>query len=161
LTNDLLQDRFYEIWKRQIFSMNQSIITVVLVDWKTKQAEIAFVRTRVFVEEQKVPLEIELDDQDVHCQHVLAFDQNHHPVGTGRLDPKGKIGRMAVVPSRRGKGIGGQILQTLIQYGRNNGLEHFYLSAQICAVGFYEKHGFIQYGEQFEEAGIPHVMMKK
>lgn len=140
--------------------MNQSIITIALVNWKAKQAQIAFVRERVFVEEQKVPLEIEMDDLDAVCQHVLVYDSNHNPVGTGRIDPKGKIGRMAVLPSYRGKGIGGQILQTLIQYGRNSGLRHFYLSAQIHAVGFYEKHGFKVYGEEFEEAGILHIMMK-
>lgn len=135
-------------------------MTIALVDWKDKQAQIASVRMRVFVQEQKVPAEIEMDDRDVVCQHVLAYDVNHNPVGTGRLDPKGKIGRMAVLAQYRGMGIGGKILQALIQYGQKNGIKRFYLSAQTHAVGFYEKYGFTKYGETFEEAGIPHVMMR-
>ena len=137
-----------------------SAVSINLVDWKEKQAEIVFVRTQVFVREQKVPVEIEMDDRDAVCQHVLAYDQKHNPVGTGRIDAGGKIGRMAVLPLYRKKGIGGQILQTLIQYGRKNRIQQFYLSAQLHAVGFYEKYGFTPYGEPFEEAGIPHIMMK-
>jgi predicted GNAT family N-acyltransferase len=137
-----------------------SSITVVLVQWKEKEADIAYVRKTVFVQEQKVPLEIEMDEHDPHCQHVLAYDQNNNPIGTGRLDPKGKVGRMAVLPQYRKAGTGGRILKTLIQFGREKGLRKFYLSAQLHAIGFYEQHGFTRYGEQFQEAGIMHVMMK-
>lgn len=136
-------------------------ITVILVKWQDKQADIFYVRKTVFVDEQKVPLEIEMDEYDPQCRHVLAYNNNNHPIGTGRIDPKGKIGRMAVLPQYRGKGIGKRILETLIQYGRDNGLGQFYLSAQLHAVGFYEKSGFMRYGEEFEEAGIMHVMMKR
>jgi predicted GNAT family N-acyltransferase len=135
-------------------------ITVELDQWKEKEADIGYVRKTVFVDEQKVPLEIEMDEHDPHCQHVLAYDQNNRPIGTGRLDPKGKVGRMAVLPHYRKMGTGGRILKTLIQYGRDNRLCQFYLSAQLHAVGFYEKYGFTRYGEKFEEAGIMHVMMK-
>jgi predicted GNAT family N-acyltransferase len=114
----------------------------------------------VFVDEQKVPLEIEMDEHDPQCQHVLAYDQNNNPIGTGRLDPKGKVGRMAVLPQYRRMGVGSRILKTLIRYGREKGLRRFYLSAQLHAVGFYERYGFTQYGDEFTEAGIMHVMMK-
>ncbi len=66
---------------------------------------------------------------------------------------------MAVLPAYRAKGVGRRILDTLIQYGRQTGLRHFYLSAQLHAVGFYEKAGFTAYGDEFEEAGIMHIMM--
>jgi predicted GNAT family N-acyltransferase len=139
-------------------SMNS--ITVALVQWQEKEADIGYVRKTVFVQEQNVPLEIEMDEQDPQCQHVLAYDQNNRPIGTGRLDPKGKVGRMAVLPHYRGMGTGRRILETLIQYGRDKGLQRFYLSAQLHAVSFYEQYGFTRYGEEFEEAGIMHVMMK-
>lgn len=135
-------------------------ITVLLVNWEEKESDISYVRRTVFVEEQNVPLEIEMDENDPQCQHVLAYDQNNNPIGTGRLDPKGKIGRMAVLPQYRKRGVGKRILKTLIQYGKDKGLHHFYLSAQLHAVGFYEKYGFTRYGDEFEEAGIMHVMMK-
>lgn len=135
-------------------------ITVELVKWEEKKEDIAYVRKTVFVDEQKVPLEIEMDELDRQCQHVLAYDQHHHPIGTGRLDPKGKVGRMAVLPHCRRMGVGRRILKTLIQYGRDKGMRRFYLSAQLHAVGFYEQYGFTRYGEEFEEAGIMHVMMQ-
>ncbi|MEN6309212.1 MAG: GNAT family N-acetyltransferase, partial [Anaerohalosphaeraceae bacterium] len=131
------------------------------VAWKDKKSEIYFVRKTVFVDEQNVPPEIEIDENDPLCQHVLASNQDNQPIGTGRIDSKGKIGRMAVLSMYRAKGVGRSILDTLIQYGRNAGLRHFYLSAQLHAVGFYEKAGFTAYGEAFEEAGIMHIMMEK
>jgi predicted GNAT family N-acyltransferase len=135
-------------------------IIVELVQWQEKEADIAYVRKTVFVDEQKVPLEIEMDEHDPQCQHVLAYDQNNRPIGTGRLDPKGKVGRMAVLPQYRRMGVGSRILKTLIQYGRDKGLCRFYLSAQLHAIGFYEQYGFTRYGEEFKEAGIMHVMMQ-
>ncbi len=104
------------------------------------------------------PIMLCVRQNDPLCRHVLACDGNR-PIGTGRIDPKGKVGRMAILPAYRGTGVGRRILEALIQYGKDNGLRHFYLSSQTHAVGFYEKAGFVRYGEEFEEAGIGHVMM--
>lgn len=134
-------------------------ITVLLVNWEEKESDISYVRRTVFVEEQNVPWEIEIDEYDPQCQHVLAYDQNNNPIGTGRIDSKGKIGRMAVLPQYRKRGVGKRILKTLIQYGKDKGLRQFCLSAQLHAVGFYEKSGFKRYGDEYLEAGIMHVMM--
>jgi len=133
-------------------------VTISLGNWDDKKADLYFVRKTVFVDEQHVPAEIEMDENDPLCRHVLACDGNR-PIGTGRIDPKGKIGRMAILPAYRGTGGGRRILEALIQYGKDNGLRHFYLSSQTHAVGFYEKACFVRYGEEFEEAGIGHVMM--
>ena len=133
-------------------------VTIAFVNWDDKKADLFFVRKTVFVDEQNVPADIEMDENDPLCRHVLACDGGK-PIGTGRIDAKGKVGRMAILQAYRGTGVGRRILEALIQYGKDNGLVHFYLSAQTHAVGFYEKAGFVRYSEEFEEAGIPHVMM--
>jgi predicted GNAT family N-acyltransferase len=135
-------------------------ITVSIVSWSDKQAEITFVRRAVFVEEQNVPESIELDDRDPYCHHVLACDGAGAPVGTARLDTNGKIGRMAVLREYRGVGVGREMLRVIMDCGRANGITDFHLSAQISAVGFYQKMGFKLSGGEFEEAGITHINMR-
>jgi len=129
------------------------------VSWSDKQAELVSVRRAVFIEEQDVPESIELDDRDPDCHHVLACDKSGAPIGTARIDTNGKIGRMAVLPEHRGLGVGTKMLEAIMEHGRSNGTTDFHLSAQISAVGFYEKMGFETYGEQFQEAGITHINM--
>lgn len=127
-----------------------------VVDFK----DLRSVREPVFVVEQEVPLEKEWDELDPKCQHVIARDSEHKPIGTGRLTPEHKIGRMAVLREWRGKGVGEALLVALIDQARAQGLREVSLNSQIDAVGFYEKFGFKPYGEQFEEAGIQHQAMK-
>jgi len=135
-------------------------ITVSMVSWSDKQAELTSVRRAVFIEEQNVPESIELDDRDPNCHHVLACDKTGCPVGTARIDANGKIGRMAVLRDYRGLGVGREMLRTIMDYGRANGITDFHLSAQISAVGFYRKMGFEPFGDEFEEAGIQHIKMR-
>lgn len=135
-------------------------ITVSVVDWSDKRAELTSVRRAVFIEEQNVPETIELDDRDPNCHHVLACDKSRCPIGTARMDANGKIGRMAVLRDYRGLGVGREMLRTIMDYGRANGITDFHLSAQISAVGFYRKMGFESFGDQFEEAGIQHINMR-
>ena len=123
-------------------------------DWP----EVVALRTRVFVDEQGIPEKDEFDAEDADCLHVLVR-LNRDPVGTGRLNPAGKIGRIAVVAGRRGQGIGSQILRELLDTARRVGIREPFLHAQLQAVPFYEKFGFSREGEEFDEAGIPHVRM--
>ncbi len=118
------------------------------------------VRETVFVQEQRVPRELELDALDPQCTHVLAEDANGHPIGAGRLTPDRRIGRMAVLPAWRGHGIGGAMLDALLQHAHDNGWQEVTLHAQVDAIAFYRRHGFIAYGERFQEAGIKHQSMR-
>ncbi|KPK41453.1 MAG: hypothetical protein AMJ65_09435 [Phycisphaerae bacterium SG8_4] len=136
-------------------------IVISVVRWSDKHAELTSVRRAVFIEEQNVPESIELDDRDPDCSHVLASDESGNPIGTARMDSSGKIGRMAVLCEHRGRGVGTKMLVAIMEHGRSGGITVFYLSAQIGAVGFYRKLGFETHGEQFQEAGITHINMRK
>jgi predicted GNAT family N-acyltransferase len=114
----------------------------------------------VFVEEQGVPAELEMDEMDVQCIHALAFD-GERAVGTGRLLPDGHIGRMAVLKEFRGKGAGGALLAKLMEAAKSRGDREVLLSAQVHAVPFYQAYGFELFGEIYEEAGIPHRDMRR
>jgi predicted GNAT family N-acyltransferase len=138
--------------------MNDFVIAIV--SWSDKQAELYSVRRAVFIEEQNVPESIEIDGLDSDCFHVLASDTKGHPVGTARMDGKGKIGRMAVLHDYRRRGIGRKMVQALMDYGRKNAITDFHLSAQITAIEFYRKMGFEPFGQKFIEAGITHINMK-
>jgi predicted GNAT family N-acyltransferase len=129
-----------------------------LADWHADRADLTGIRRLVFVTEQGIPAADEFDGRDEACVHVIAR-LNRDPVGTGRLDPAGKIGRIAVIAGQRGRGIGTQILLRLIEEARRRGIREPYLHAQVQAVPFYGKLGFSPEGDKFDEAGIPHVRM--
>ena len=128
-------------------------------DWSALRADAQTIRLEVFVQEQNVPAELEMDDKDAVCLHAVAYDAQDMPVATGRLLPDGHIGRMAVRKGQRGSGIGGLILQGLMAQARARGDRQVVLSAQTHAAPFYLKHGFVQRGEEFFEAGIAHIEM--
>ena len=120
-------------------------------------------RRRVFIEEQDVPEEIELDADDAVATHVLALD-GAEPVGCGRMVAHGdyvKIGRMAVLRERRGEGIGRRVLEYLMELARQRGFRRAILHAQLTAEGFYLKQGYVPRGDPFEEAGIAHRLMDR
>ncbi len=119
------------------------------------------VRDAVFVVEQGVPREIERDAWDQCSDHALALDRDGRVVGTGRLLPDGHIGRMAVLREWRGHGIGGRILGALVACARERGMKRVVLNAQTHAAPFYAGHGFAAFGDEFMEAGIPHVAMAR
>jgi predicted GNAT family N-acyltransferase len=121
------------------------------------------IRRRVFIEEQHVPEEIEMDEDDAHAFHALAL-LNGKPVGCGRFVAHGdevKIGRMAVLPDLRTHGIGREVLLFLMRIARERGYRHAVLHAQMTAEGFYLKNGYQPVGEVFEEAGIAHRRMER
>jgi predicted GNAT family N-acyltransferase len=119
------------------------------------------VREPVFVVEQQVPLELEWDELDPRSRHVLARDQQGRPIGTGRLTPERKVGRMAVLPEWRGRGVGEAMLTALTDLARELGYAHLSLHAQVTAIEFYRRSGFEPYGERFMEAGIEHQSMRR
>lgn len=133
---------------------------IELLDWTAARAESSRIRTAVFVEEQGVPMAIEMDDKDAACTHAIAYDDGR-AVGTGRLLPDGHIGRMAVLKQNRGAGVGGAILDRLVEEAHRRGIKEVALAAQTHALGFYRKHGFHETGPVFEEAGIPHQDMRR
>jgi predicted GNAT family N-acyltransferase len=126
--------------------------------------EIAALRTRVFVEEQGVPPEIEQDAADADAVHVLSRDDAGAVVATGRLLVRGStagIGRMAADASVRGQGHGAAVLEELHRQAVLRGVTAIELHAQVSARGFYERAGYTAVGEEYEEAGIPHVTMRR
>jgi predicted GNAT family N-acyltransferase len=139
-------------------------LRVSLGDWATQQPEAQAIRYEVFVLEQKVPLEMEWDEMDAQCLHAVAYlageDGVEQAVGTGRLLPDGHIGRMAVRETARGAGVGAAILQALMQQAQLRRDKLVQLNAQSHAAAFYGRHGFVREGEEFEEAGIPHIHMQ-
>ena len=136
-------------------------IRVRIADWDADREAIRQIREQVFVEEQSVPREIEWDGLDHECVHVIAESANRDPVGTGRLHRSGKIGRMAVLRPWRGQQVGTTILSCLLEAARSQGIATVYLHAQRRALAFYAAFGFLGEGEEFEEAGIPHRLMKR
>lgn len=133
---------------------------VDIVDWAGHREQLMAIRFEVFVHEQKVPPEEEADDKDQLCTHALARVAGE-PVGTGRLLPTGKIGRMAVRATHRKHGIGALLLHKLMQAAREQGFETVYLDAQLGALSFYERHGFVASGPVFKDAGIDHRRMSR
>lgn len=130
------------------------------VDYETALPDLRTVRETVFVQEQRVPLELEWDALDPRCVHVLARDAAGHPIGTGRLTPEHKIGRMAVLAPWRGRGVGDALLVALLSAARDRGWREVSLHAQVPAQDFYARHGFLPLGERFQEAGIDHQAMR-
>lgn len=135
-------------------------VRVVLGSWGELNEPAAAIRFEVFVEEQQVPLEEELDVMDEQCLHALAYNLTHVPIATGRLLPDGHIGRMAVLKPYRQTGAGSAVLVALMDAALKKGLTEVVLGAQLHARNFYAKHGFIEYGDVFLDANIEHVMMK-
>jgi predicted GNAT family N-acyltransferase len=122
-----------------------------------------WVRRKVFIEEQKVPEELEIDEYDKAADHVIVYI-NNSPVATGRLvaiNGEDLFGRIAVLKEYRGRGLGKIVVDNLINRAEEKGIGEVHLHAQLTAKGFYESLGFEAYGEIFDDAGIDHIGMKK
>lgn len=131
------------------------------VDYATGLPDLRAVRDAVFVQEQGVPVEHEWDALDPACMHVIARAADGTPVGTARLTPEHRIGRMAVLPAWRGRGIGDALLLALLEEAQQRGWRDVWLNAQASAIDFYARHGFEPYGDRFHEAGIEHQAMRR
>ena len=135
------------------------MLKIELLDWEAAQEQAKRIRFTVFVEEQGVPADLEMDENDAASLHALAYADGF-AIGTGRLLPDGHIGRMAVLQEWRGQGAGRAMLRRLIDAARRRGHREVELSAQVHAVEFYRTEGFEPDGAVYEEAGIPHQAMR-
>ena len=135
--------------------------SVRLASWDHDSAALELVREAVFIREQGISVELEWDGLDAECVHVLAADTVLHPIGTARLLPNGTIGRMAVLKEWRRQGVGTALIEQLLDEARNREISQLTLSAQLYVTSLYRKFGFKPVGEEFIEAGIPHVRMVK
>lgn len=143
-----------------------------IADWynPTDQAALKHIRTLVFINEQNVPQTLEWDIDDATAIHFLASDHYAQPIACVRIvigsdlnqstRSTGKIGRMAVLPERRNKGVGTALLRNVMTYLYHHDIQHISLSAQVHAVGFYQRAGFVECSEPYQDAGIPHIDMQ-
>ena len=134
-------------------------IEIRVSEWPPAREDAQRIRFTVFVDEQRVPPELEMDEHDAVSVHALAFSRGR-AVGTGRLLPDGHIGRMAVLKEWRGKGVGRELLRALMKRARQRGDREVVLNAQVQALGFYAAEGFAPSGPVYEEAGIDHQEMR-
>ena len=141
--------------------MARADVRVQLGGWDELAQEAASIRHAVFVREQGVAVEIELDEWDPVSLHAIARDGDGRAIGTGRLLPDGHIGRMAVLKSARGRGTGTAILLALMDAARERGQRELVLNAQTHAAPFYRRLGFVEEGDVFDDAGIAHIAMRR
>jgi len=138
---------------------------VVRVEDEQGFTEAWAVRLEVFVEEQCVPVELERDDLDDVATHWLALDDNGSVLGTVRMVEEhgdtAHLGRLAVRKVARGRGLGGALVRAVEDEGRARGLSVCILGSQVQAVPFYERLGYHVYGQEFDDAGIPHRWMRR
>ena len=139
----------------------KAAVKVNVTGWDAAMPLARPIRYAVFVIEQGVPVALEWDEHDPVCDHAIAFDAGGDAIATGRLLPDGHIGRMAVLASARGQGVGSAVLDALVARAVARGMTVALLNAQTHAAPFYARHGFAPYGEQFMEAGIAHVAMRR
>jgi predicted GNAT family N-acyltransferase len=144
--------------------VDESRIKVIAIESAAGMERAWAIRRQVFIEEQNVPEEIEMDADDSHAFHALAI-LDGVAIGCGRMLEHGasevKIGRMAVLREFRNKGIGAHILRFLIESARTRGCRKAILHAQLTAEGFYLREGFSPVGGVFDEAGIAHRLMER
>ena len=135
---------------------------IIIGNYQELKNDCNLIRYRVFVQEQNVPKNLELDERDPFCTHVI-LKLNKNSIGTGRIDlaKEGKIGRLAILPSFRKQGYGKLILRALENIGRKNGLDSVWLNAQKKSVNFYFKYNYIIISNEFLEADLVHVKMLK
>tara|TARA_B110000881_G_C18298218_1_gene375654 strand:- start:185 stop:604 length:420 start_codon:yes stop_codon:yes gene_type:complete len=132
--------------------------TTIICDYEPHTDDICAIRYEVFIDEQNVPEELEIDGLDGEAKHVLAF-VDEVPIGTGRILSDGHIGRVAVLKKYRGQGSGKLIMKELVKWAQDMNLEKVWLSSQWHAHSFYLDLGFVCVGEIYKEAGIDHIKM--
>ncbi len=172
---------FWQTWKRagfeqsthcnrafaRIFKMTNQPYAIALAAWTVDHAVLSQIRFTVFVQEQGVPQELETDVADADPSkvvHVAAHNAAGELIGTARMlleQPMPRIGRMAVLRDWRGSGVGKAMLEFLCAHAKQLGYQQIRLNSQTHATPFYYKQGFLSYGTEFAEAGIPHLEMRR
>lgn len=135
-------------------------VHVIAATWDEHRDILRAIREEVFIVEQEVPRSLEWDGEDSYSTHFLAINAIGEYVGCARLLTNGQIGRMAVLASHRGKGIGALLLTAAVDAGKAAGFDRLFLHAQRYAELFYRQGGFLPYGEEFMEADIAHIAME-
>ena len=145
------------------FEAGKPMVDVRVGTWDQLGREAQKIRSVVFIDEQKIPAEMEWDAADAECVHAVAYNRFGMALATGRLlehvPGTAKIGRMAVLPAMRGSGIGRAVLDALMTTARARGEREVLLHAQTSAAPFYQRAGFQPRGTEFDEAGIAHIEM--
>lgn len=138
----------------------EKTLEIRIVNNKTDFDKVMEIRKNVFVEEQQVPLDIEMDGLDSHAEHVIAF-LNGIPIGCGRIrrNKNIKLERVAIIKKFRSNGFGRRLMKFLIDYCMQNNYDEICIHSQTHVSGFYKKLGFKIRGATFFEAGIEHVDM--
>ena len=148
-----------------VYEAGESMIDLQVGTWDEVGLHARSLRTEVFIDEQRIPAEMEWDDADATATHAVAVNRFGQPLATGRLlqdaPQVGRIGRMAAAQTVRGSGVGRAVLAALMQAAKARGDQQVILHAQTSARGFYERAGFKAVGPEFEEAGIAHVEMAR
>src|ERR1035437_1315171 len=134
--------------------------SVSLVSWHDGEPLLRSVREAVFIREQGIPPELEWDGLDEDCRHALVLSSNGEAIGCGRMQADGHIGRIAVLPKWRKQKVGTAIMEALLDYARAHDYPQVYVDAQTYAVPFYRSFEFVEEGEVFPDAGMPHIRMR-
>ncbi len=138
-----------------------SIQKIKRVTTNKELQQVIDIRTKVFVEEQLVPYELEVDGLDDRAEHLIAYI-NNNPIGCARIriiDGYAKLERLAVLKEYRGQGLGQQLTHFAIKYCKTKPVSEIRLHAQLSVAKFYENLGFKRHGKEFDEAGIRHIAM--
>lgn len=149
----------------QAHASHEPVTALKLGSWAELQEGARHVRTEVYIKEQAIPPHEEWDTEDAHACHAMISNLAGLPLATGRLITKGmipgeaRIGRMAVLRSMRGAGLGQAVLDALLQVAADRNCHRITLHAQTSAQAFYARHGFVPSGDVFDEVGIPHILM--
>jgi len=147
------------------YEAGEEVVRVETGSWDQLGKDAQRIRTEVFVDEQKIPADLEWDEADKTAVHAVAYNRLGQAVATGRLlqyqPGVGKIGRMAVHKVLRGSGVGAKVLAALMEEARARGDREAMLHAQRSAESFYKGLGFSIRGNEFDEAGIPHIEMMR
>lgn len=144
--------------------MSDPCCTIHRCTWQEQEPSLRTIRTRVFIQEQNVPEELEWDGADAQAQHFLARERGGDAIGTVRLllhPESAHIGRMAVLPEWRGQGVGRALLEAVLAAAQACGASGACLNAQTTALAFYARAGFTVEGAEFFDAGIPHMRMTR
>ncbi len=147
------------------YEAGESMVEVRTGGWSQLGEDAKRIRTEVFVDEQRIPAEMEWDHADTEGLHAVAYNRLGQAIATGRLLQEGagvaRIGRVAVHRVLRGSGVGRQVMRALLESAAARGDREAVLHAQRSAESFYRALGFSPRGEPFDEAGIPHVQMAR
>ena len=136
-----------------------SQFTIRTGSWDELQNDAKLIREQVFIQEQQIAVADEWDAEDAVSVHFVVYDQDQ-PIATARLLQNNSVGRVAVLKSHRGLGIGKLLMQKIIQQAKHQQREFLKLSSQVHAIQFYAGLGFKVEGEQYLDCGIPHIEMR-